>query len=141
MMMTPEQAEKTAELVHTIRPDWDVRGIYAALAKAAERADAGRLAIAALHAAMEPTNRTPAVIAMDGLHWQKAEGVAPAPKRTIEPPRTNDTSPDCPAHPGTKSWACKHCRTAVPRPVDFDAIRTAANQAARAERRAQLVDR
>ena len=53
MMMTPEQAQKTAELVHTIRPDWDVRGIYAALAKAAERTDAGRLAIVALHAAME----------------------------------------------------------------------------------------
>lgn len=138
MMMTPQQAQKTAELVHSIRPDWDARGVYSALSKAAtERGtDAGRLSIVALHAAMEPSNRTPAVIALDGPHWQKADGTAPAPKRTITPPSSNDTSPECPNHPGTKSWACKPCRVATSRPADFTDRIAQAAEAARAEREA-----
>lgn len=136
MMMTPQQAQKTAELVHMIRPDWDVRGIYSALGKAAERTDAGRLILVAVHAAMEPTNRTPAVIPLDGLHWQKAEGVAPAPKRVIAPPASNDTSPECENHPGVKAWACKPCRVAAPRPVNFAEMILASAEAALAERMA-----
>lgn len=134
MMMTKDQARMTAALVHSIRPDWDELGIMAALAKAVNRADAGIVAAAAIHAGMTPTNHTPAVIPMDGPHWQKAEGTALAPKRVMEPPKSNDTSADCPEHPGVKSWACKPCRVSAPRPADFAAIREAAAEAARAER-------
>lgn len=134
MMMTQEQAKMTAALIHSIRPDWDERGIVAALAKALHRADAGLLAIAAMHAALTPTNQTPAVIAMDGPHWQKAEGTAPAPKRVVAPPASNDTSPECENHPGVKSWACKPCRVITKRPVDFDALKAQAAERARAER-------
>jgi hypothetical protein len=140
MMMTKDQAKMTAALIHSIRPDWDELGIMAALAKAANRAPAGMVSIAAIHAALATTNHTPAVIPMDGPHWQKADGTAPAPKRVIEPPKSNDTSADCPEHPGTKAWACKPCRTTAPRPADFQDRVARAAEAARAARAAQLVD-
>lgn len=140
MMMTKDQATMTAALVHSIRPDWDERGIVAALAKAVQRGDAALVSIAAIHAARTPTNQTPAVISMDGPHWQKAEGTAPAPKRIIEPPKSNDTSADCPSHPGVKAWACKPCRVTTPRPADFHDQVARAAEAAHAARQAQLVD-
>lgn len=140
MMMTKDQAKMTAALVRSIRPDWDELGIMAALAKAANRADAGLVSVAAIHAAMTATNHTPAVIPMEGPHWQRAEGTAPAPKRIIEPPKSNDTSADCPEHPGTKAWACKPCRVSAPRPADFHDQIARAAEAQRAARQAQLVD-
>lgn len=77
--MTDETARALralAHLVHHIRPDWDEHGI---LAKLTQATTAGRrtpdLALAAIRAAAEPSNRTPAVIPFDGPHW--AERVTP----------------------------------------------------------------
>lgn len=72
MMMTKleqRQAQALAAFINTLRPDWDATGVYAALGKARDLADAPSLAIAAIRAAATPTNRTPAVIAMQGDHW------------------------------------------------------------------------
>jgi len=58
-----------ADWVHQIRPTWDQPGILAALAKR-RTAQPARLALAALAAAAAASNRSPAVIAMDGNHWR-----------------------------------------------------------------------
>lgn len=71
--LTQPQADAIAILVSRLRPDWDVRGVMAALAKVRDR-DPFLAAVAAVRAAANPTNRTPAVIAMDGAHW-----LSPAP--------------------------------------------------------------
>lgn len=49
---------------------WHEPGVVDALSKASERQTTiGRLARAAIRAAEDPANRTPAVIALDGRHW------------------------------------------------------------------------
>lgn len=63
------QAEHLAALVHAIRPDWDAPGILAALVKVRTRPLA-LVAYAAVRAAENTSNRTPAVIALDGTHWR-----------------------------------------------------------------------
>lgn len=51
---------------------WHKPGIENALGNARHRAQAPDLAMAAIAACIEPTNRTPAVIGMDGAHWREA---------------------------------------------------------------------
>lgn len=70
-MMTKPQADATATLVATLRPDWDHTGIMAALALAQVRGPAHEVAIAAIRAAASPSNRTPAVIPLEGQHWNR----------------------------------------------------------------------
>lgn len=70
--MTKEQAQALAEFLHMLRPGWDTAGIVAALGNARLMGTAGDLAIAAIAAAMDTNNRTPAVIAMPGAHWSHA---------------------------------------------------------------------
>lgn len=77
-MMTRGQAEATATLIATLRPDWDHRGILAAIQTAAPRHTAPQIAIAAIHAATNPTNRTPAVIPLNGPHWNTGPTTGPA---------------------------------------------------------------
>lgn len=73
-----------AVLVAHLRDDWQPAGIRTALDRAAARPVTGyELAHAALNAAANPTVRTPAVIALDGQHWQRpapAEAQTPGPK-------------------------------------------------------------
>lgn len=77
MMMTKPDAEKIAQDAHAARPEWDTAGIMAALLKVRDR-DPQHVRAAALHAARNPANRTPAVIALDGEHWTLT---VPAPRR------------------------------------------------------------
>ncbi len=66
----PEHAHALAQFINAaVRPEWGVAGIYDALGKAREMGEPGDLAIAAIAAALNPENRTPAVIAMQGPHW------------------------------------------------------------------------
>ncbi|WP_102157688.1 hypothetical protein [Zhihengliuella halotolerans] len=104
--LTKIQAEKLAEFIHLLRDGWDVPGIVHALGTARVKGAAGAVAQAAIRAAIDPTNRTPAVIAMDGKHWRASE-----PDRLGLPPREIW----CPDHnsPETK---CRdqHYRTEPP---------------------------
>lgn len=68
-MMNPRQIEAIARCVATLRSDWDVRGIEAALAKVDPKRTAYETAVAAIKAAQDPGNRTPATIAFTGPHW------------------------------------------------------------------------
>lgn len=79
MMMTKPDAEKIAQDAHAARPEWDTAGIMAALLKVRDR-DPRHVRAAALHAARNPANRTPAVIALDGEHWT-ATAPRPTPQR------------------------------------------------------------
>jgi hypothetical protein len=69
-----------AEFIHAyVRPDWDVKGIVHALGQARDKGTAAQVAVAALVAAQNTANRTPAVIPLAGPHWP-ASG-APAARR------------------------------------------------------------
>lgn len=75
--MTHQEASDLATLVEKLRrrlpgDPWHKPGIEDALARARHRASAPDLACAAIRAAEIPTNRTPAVIGMDGPHWREA---------------------------------------------------------------------
>ena len=66
-----DQARAIAALVAALRPEWDLPGIRAALWEAKERGSPWNVAHAALYAAQDPKNRTPAIIPMAGEHWTK----------------------------------------------------------------------
>lgn len=69
-MMNRETGDAIAVLVTKLRPDWDVRGVMAALSQVKDR-EPGLVAIAAIRCALVPSNRTPAVIALGGAHWSE----------------------------------------------------------------------
>lgn len=71
MKINEHQADKLAAFIASFRADWDPPGIKAALARARDRGDVATVAIAAIRAASEPSNRTPAVITHDGPHWRE----------------------------------------------------------------------
>lgn len=82
------QARALAVFVNTIRPDWDVPGIAAALHRARHRAPVDELATAVIRFSRRDDLRTPAVFADDGTHWMGLPvAEARAPKR-----------PKCPTH-------------------------------------------
>lgn len=86
--MTRDEAEHLARYLSAIRKrlpgdDWDRHGIEGELAKARGRATSPDLACAAIRAAEIPTNRTPAVIGMDGPHWR--ESTAPPRPAKLAP--------------------------------------------------------
>jgi hypothetical protein len=71
--LTKDQATALAAFIHTIRDDWDTPGITHALGTARLRVDATvlNITIAAVKAAQNTKNRTPAVITLDGDHWRE----------------------------------------------------------------------
>jgi hypothetical protein len=73
-----------AELIHQLRPDWDKPGLLTHLDTARLRVSVtpADLAIAAVKAADNPANRTPAVIPLDGEHWREHN----RPLTTPQPP-------------------------------------------------------
>jgi hypothetical protein len=138
--MTYEQAEMLATLTSSLRTDWGVPGIVAALEKVASTHDAMELTLATLHAADDPSNRTPAIIALPGRHWDLARGTVIAPRASFTPGTSNDTSPMCPQHPDLHEWECKTCNVPSPKPPTFDELVAAAAEQARAERASQLTN-
>lgn len=65
-----------AFILNKIRPGWDQPGTVVKLAEAVAKGhDLSALTIAAVRAANDPANRTPAVIPLDGAHWRE-----PAPR-------------------------------------------------------------
>lgn len=89
MTITDRFINALAAVVHEIRPTWDEQGIAAMIRKAAagtKARDDAQLATVAIRAAADVTNRTPAVIPLDGDHWI-------APVKPIERPLTS--GPTC----------------------------------------------
>lgn len=100
--ITGSQADHLAALVHRTRLDWDTPGIKAALWKVRDRPLA-LVAYAAVRAAQTASNKTPAVIALDGPHW-RAPTAAELP--TPIPPRK---CPTCGWFARTPEGACLDC--------------------------------
>lgn len=100
-----QQARAIAFIVNAIRPDWDQAGIVAALGRARDMGDLATITVAAVRAATNPRNLTPAVIHMQGTHWAAAAGggvsTNPLP-HTVEP---------CPVHGLRPAHACPSCRS------------------------------
>src|SRR5690606_21227753 len=101
-LATQEQGAALATLVHALRPEWSVEGVYAVLARARDRGDAFALAHAALYAAADPENRTPGVIALPGPHWTRGVGVEAVSPANVE---------RCPkdGHQGHPAHSCGYC--------------------------------
>lgn len=107
MMMTKldqRQAQALAAFVNTLRPDWDAQGIYVALGKARDLGDPATVAVAAIRAAATPTNRTPAVIPMQGHHWTTTSSSSPTVGAGREP------RCDVYGHDGYPARNCAGCR-------------------------------
>lgn len=115
-----DQARALAALVAALRPDWDAPGVLAALRDGRTKGTADQLAHAAINAAMDPANRTPAVIALDGSHWA-----------SVRPVETRGAKFDRCTRPGHEQWPAWHCagcradaraadspRETTPEPVD-----------------------
>lgn len=98
-----DQAHALAALITALRPDWDTAGVLAKLAEARTRGDAHDVAHAALYAAQDPANRTPAVIPLAGTHWTRGRtpGTTGAPE---VPGRTR-----CDEHPAEVAHNCRSC--------------------------------
>ena len=79
-----EQAAAIAQTVHTLRPAWNVEGVFAALGKCQDR-DPFEVALAAIRAAADPQARTPGVIPGPGPHWNELP--PKAPDRPAQPAR------------------------------------------------------
>lgn len=66
--MNKHEAQEIAAAVNGRRPDWGTAGIMAALAKVQHR-DATHVRTAAIAATRRTDQHSPAVIALDGAHW------------------------------------------------------------------------
>lgn len=107
MMMSRSQGQAVAAAVHSLRPDWDPAGIMTALQRASRLGTAFEVALAAVAAAGDPGNRTPAMIALEGPHWRRAK---PDATPTAGPGRV----PRCTVY-GHENYAalpfCRGCRS------------------------------
>jgi hypothetical protein len=90
MTLGHDQAKALAAFINTLRPDWDKPGILHYVGAARFRGDTAGVSIAAIRAALDPNNRTPAVIAMDGRHWNHADVHVLATRRYDHPCRRCD---------------------------------------------------
>ena len=108
MTLSQSQGQALTALLHTIRRDWGLAGITAALKKASPLGSAAEVAVAACRCAANEDMRTPALIADPGPHWHGlAAGSRLAPVM-------------CVTHPEQKAGSCEACvKAAVPKPAGF----------------------
>lgn len=101
--LTKNQATLLAHTLHEIRPDWGINSMMRLLWENRTAHPFPDLALAAVRAATTPTNRTPAVIFMDGKHWSSEGRPREAP-----PP-----GPRCEDHPEQEAHICHCCRADI----------------------------
>ena len=104
MPLSQSQGQALTALLHTIRRDWGLAGITAALKKASPLGSAAEVAVAACRVAANEGIRSPSLIADPGPHWLGlAAGSRLAPQM-------------CVTHPEQKAGVCVECwEAAVPR--------------------------
>jgi hypothetical protein len=105
MPLSQSQGQALTALLGTIRKDWGLAGITAALKKASPLGSAAEVAVAACRVAANEGIRSPSLIADPGPHWLGlAAGSRLAPVM-------------CTEHPEQKAGGCVKCfKAAVPRP-------------------------
>lgn len=94
MMLTETESRALAAAIHSMRPEWEVPGIHKALGHARTKANKWIVAQAAFAAAANPTNRTPAVIPMEGKHWPIMSANQPPSSRRFKPNEVSDDERD-----------------------------------------------
>lgn len=104
-MLEPTERDNLTRLVHSIRPDWDQRGILAALSKC-QSFDKQDTIRAALAAAADPDVRTPGVIPKAGSHWDPPGRTQSTSTRIRRPPKREQ---ECEQHPGEWQDSCRCC--------------------------------
>ena len=102
MRMSEVQAQALAAFVSRIRPEWNVKGIVAALEKAAPTGDVHDVACALIRLAADPTVKTPGMLPQPGAHWLKPDGTKPV--------RRGDHTMTCPdPDHGGERMPCGQC--------------------------------
>ena len=117
--LTRTQGQRLCELIHLLRPEWDLPGITAAVRKAAEIASGPEVCVAALRVAANLEARTPGLIPQPGPHWQQTtagKNLPPTP---------------CGIHPSHPALGCPECK-AIPKasPEQIKAARERARRLA-----------
>lgn len=102
--LTQNQATLLAHLLHEIRPDWSINSMMKLLWEHRAKHSFGDVVLPAIRAARTPTNRTPAVIFLEGPHW-RSDGAAP---REAPPP-----GPKCLDHPTEPAHTCHCCKADI----------------------------
>lgn len=99
--ITQTAAQALATYINaTIRPDWHPRGLTTGIGHAATTStDPTAVAIAAIQAAANPANRTPAVIQYPGPHW---------PTTATTPNQPGPRTP-CEDHDWENATHCRAC--------------------------------
>lgn len=69
MIITKVQAQALAQLIATIRPNWDPTGTLAAILKTKDAHDTTEICHALLRLATDPKINTPALLSYAGNHW------------------------------------------------------------------------
>lgn len=147
MPITRDEGNALAELICIVRPTWNTRGVIRkGLAPLVHHpAPLEVIAWAALRAAKDPANLTPAIIPLNGPHWNLADR-----------PETPRLTPEheCKRHPGKWASNCplchvdhiRHPEDPDPRPVAGEgtprdnAIAAAKAAAARAKHALEVTD-
>lgn len=106
--ITKNQATNLATLLHDIRPDWGIQALITLIGKNRNHADLPQLAKAAITIATNPDKKTPAIIFLDGSHWNTH---TTKPLQTTQPP----TELHCHEH-NTPETQCKNQHYATPIP-------------------------
>lgn len=81
MSITDTEAQTLALLLSQMRPDWNPAGVLSLIKKNRDHHQFPALARAAVNAATNPNNRTPAVIFMPGSHWADPNTMNAAQRR------------------------------------------------------------
>lgn len=102
--VTRNQATILAALLHEIRPRWSTEAIVSLIGKnLATIPSYPALAEAAIRVANDSTKQTPAIIFLDGKHWERPDQPREAP-----PP-----GPKCLDHPENEAHTCHCCKADI----------------------------
>lgn len=119
--ITEPQARALAALVHELRDGWDAAGTLAKLAEVRTRGSAWDIAHAALYAAEDQANRTPAIIAHAGPHWTRGKALGQSGPAPDMPGRDR-----CTTHDHERAHNCRSCAADRKARSDDDARQDAA---------------
>jgi hypothetical protein len=99
-MIDQTQAERIAQAINALRPDWPIRSLVTFTMRNLS-ARAYRDAVVALAwIATDPATKTPARILEAGPWWKATQ---------IEDGTVSTVTHRCPEHPTERAWSCKPC--------------------------------
>ena len=129
-MIDKADAERIAQAVHDLRPEWPTQSVLTLIGNSEDlRTRAYRdLAVAFAYVACDPASLTPGRVREQGPWWQHTT----AQKATVSAVTTR-----CPEHPSNAAWNCPECDAdATPPPADWrESVEATLTRRARPARR------